>query len=100
MSDENEDELKQAYAELDAVLRRIVSLEGLEEGVLIDWVALGAVQASNDDGEAVSLVVRMLPERGAGIPYYRVIGLLETGVKGLCMDLSDDGDDDDREFLG
>lgn len=96
---DNKDDLKKAYRDLDALLRRIVTLEGLNDGMLVDWVVLGAVESFNEAGDSISMVARMLPDRGSGTPYYRVLGLLDAGVKGLCMDLGDD-DDDEGEALG
>lgn len=70
-----EPELKQAYKELEAAIDRVLRLRGVE-GLLTEYVTLCGVQSIDDEGDTTGSVMMVLP-MGGGLPYHRVMGLLD-----------------------
>lgn len=89
MSEEH-DELLEAYEELDLALRKVVTLEGLERGMVTDWVTVAAVQGFDDDGGAHSITLTLSPpiSGGSGAPVYRLVGLLDVALNELRSSIS------------
>lgn len=86
MSDDNKEELKAAYEELDQAVRKIVTYEGIE-GLVTDYVTVAAVQKFDTDGVGLSMVARILPDGGTNIPPYRLMGLLDYAKQDLVDDV-------------
>lgn len=68
-------EQKEAYAELERAIERVLRLRGAE-GILTEYVTLAGVQAIDDDGDTAGSVMMILP-MGGGLPYHRVMGLVD-----------------------
>lgn len=68
-------EQKEAYAELERAVDKVLRLRGAE-GILTEYVTLCGVQTIDDDGDTAGSVMMILP-MGGGLPYHRVMGLLE-----------------------
>lgn len=66
---------KKAYAELEACIERVLRLRGAD-GMLVEYVTLCAVQTIDEDGDTVGSVMMVLP-MGGGLPYHRVMGLVD-----------------------
>lgn len=73
-----EDERRAVYQRLEEAVEECSRLEGAE-GVLTDWVAVYAVQSYDEDGGSPAYIGRLTPE-GAGVPYHRVMGLLDYAL--------------------
>ena len=69
------DEQKKAYADLEQAIEVVLRLRGAE-GMLVDYVTLAAVQTIDDDGDTAGSVMMVLP-MGGGLPYHRVMGLID-----------------------
>jgi hypothetical protein len=89
MSEEH-DELLEAYGELDLALRKVVTLEGLEVGMVTDWVTVAAVQGFDNEGEPHSVTLTLSPPvLGSTVaPLYRLIGLLDVALNELRFQIS------------
>ncbi|QKY78546.1 hypothetical protein SEA_DRYAD_8 [Streptomyces phage Dryad] len=70
-----EPELKQAYRELEVAIDRVLRIRGVE-GILTEYVTLCGVQNIDDEGDTTGSVMMVLP-MGGGLPYHRVMGLLD-----------------------
>lgn len=68
-------EQKEAYAELERAIERVLRLRGAE-GILTEYVTLAGVQTIDDDGDTAGSVMMILP-MGGGLPYHRVMGLVD-----------------------
>jgi hypothetical protein len=68
-------EQKEAYAELERAVDKVLRLRGAE-GILTEYVTLCGVQTIDDEGDTAGSVMMILP-MGGGLPYHRVMGLLE-----------------------
>lgn len=70
-----EPEAKAAYAELERAIERVLRLRGAT-GMLVDYVTLAGVHTIDDEGDTAGSVMMILP-MGGGIPYHRVMGLVD-----------------------
>lgn len=70
-----EPEAKKAYVELERAIEAVLRLRGAE-GMLVEYVTLCSVQGVDDDGDTTGSVMMVLP-MGGGIPYHRVMGLVD-----------------------
>jgi hypothetical protein len=68
-------EQKEAYAELERAIERVLRLRGVE-GILTEYVTLCGVQTIDDEGDTAGSVMMILP-MGGGLPYHRVMGLVD-----------------------
>lgn len=68
-------EQKQAYAELERAIDVVLRLRGAE-GILTEYVTLCGVQTIDDEGDTAGTVMMILP-MGGGLPYHRVMGLVD-----------------------
>lgn len=68
-------EQKEAYAELERAIERVLRLRGAE-GILTEYVTLCGVQTIDDEGDTAGSVMMVLP-MGGGLPYHRVMGLVD-----------------------
>ena len=68
-------EQKEAYAELERAIDKVLRLRGAE-GILTEYVTLCGVQTIDDDGDTAGSVMMVLP-MGGGLPYHRLMGLVE-----------------------
>lgn len=68
-------EQKEAYAELERAIERVLRLRGAE-GILTEYVTLAGVQTIDDEGDTAGSVMMILP-MGGGLPYHRVMGLVD-----------------------
>jgi hypothetical protein len=74
-----EPELKDAYQRLSQAVEDVSQLEG-SEGVLTEWVIVTAWQRYDNDGDGITQVVTLLPDGGGGVPYHRMMGLLDYAL--------------------
>lgn len=68
-------EQKQAYRELEVAIERVLRLRGAK-GILTEYITLCGVQTIDDEGDTAGSVMMILP-MGGGLPYHRVLGLLD-----------------------
>lgn len=68
-------ETRTAYKELERAINEVLRLRGAA-GMLTDYVTLAAVQSIDDEGDTDTAIMMLLP-MGDGLPYHRVMGLLE-----------------------
>lgn len=68
-------EIREAYTELEAALDKLLRLRGAD-GVLVEYVTLASIQSFDEEGDTVASVMMVLPH-GGGIPYHRVLGLVD-----------------------
>lgn len=68
-------EQKKAYADLEQAIQAVLQVRGAE-GVLVEYVTVCSVQRFDDDGDPLTRVMMLLP-MGGGVPYHRVMGLME-----------------------
>lgn len=90
MTDSDTAERRAAYQALEDAVDACARLEGAEDGVLTDWVAVYAVQSYGDDGGSPAYIGRLTPE-GAGIPYHRIMGLLDYALTKCRGEVVSDG---------
>jgi len=90
-------EQKEAYAELERAIERVLRLRGAT-GMLTEYVTLCAVQSIDDEGDTAGSVMMVLP-MGGGLPYHRVMGLLDYTHTVLRAEVARNemGTDDDDE---
>jgi hypothetical protein len=91
-------EQKEAYAELERAIDKVLRLRGAE-GILTEYVTLCGVQTIDDEGDTAGSVMLILP-MGGGLPYHRVMGLLDYSHTVLRAEVARNelgfgGDDDD-----
>lgn len=82
-------ERRAVYQQLEEAVEACARLEGAE-GVLTDWVAVYAVQSYGDDGGSPAYIGRLTPG-GAGVPYHRVMGLLDYALAKCRGEVVSDG---------
>lgn len=75
---EDTDQLKAAYANLEAAIAEAGRLQDFD-GLITEWVVVAAVQSYDDDGDVRVQVGTLLPVDG-GVPYHRVMGLLDYSL--------------------
>lgn len=68
-------EQKQAYRELERAIENVLRLRGAT-GILTEYVTLCGVQTIDDEGDTAGTVMMILP-MGGGLPYHRVMGLVD-----------------------
>lgn len=92
-------EQKEAYAELERAVDKVLRLRGAE-GILTEYVTLCGVQTIDDEGDTAGSVMMILP-MGGGLPYHRVMGLLEYSQTVLRAEVARNElgarDDDDSD---
>lgn len=69
------DEERAAYKELEGAIDRVLRLRGAK-GILTEYITLCGVQQIDDEGDTTGSVMMVLP-MGGGLPYHRVMGLLD-----------------------
>lgn len=70
-----DDETKKAYTELERAVKEVLRLRGAT-GVLTEYCTFASVQSIDDDGDTPAEVMLLLP-MGGGLPYHRVLGLVD-----------------------
>lgn len=92
-------EQKEAYAELERAIERVLRLRGAE-GILTEYVTLAGVQTIDDEGDTAGSVMMILP-MGGGLPYHRVMGLVDYTQTVLRAEVARNElgarDDDDQD---
>lgn len=92
-------EQKEAYAELERAIERVLQLRGAE-GILTEYVTLAGVQTIDDEGDTAGSVMMILP-MGGGLPYHRVMGLVDYTQTVLRAEVARNElgarDDDDQD---
>jgi hypothetical protein len=76
-NEERNQEIEQAYKELDDAVRKLVTLEMTDKGLVTDYLVAVAIQAYDEEGNMMDTVEPILPERGRLTPRYRTLGLLK-----------------------
>jgi hypothetical protein len=71
------------YEKIEASIKRLIRMGGNEDGVLTDYVILETTQFIDPQGEMVTMTGWHTNPKN-GIPYHRMIGLLEY-VKALML---------------
>lgn len=85
------DEKKAAYRKLEEAIHAVADVEGFQ-GVLIEWVVVAASQRYDGDG-GVTQVGTMLPNGGGGVPFHRLMGLLDYALTRCRKEVASDDDD-------
>lgn len=101
---ERDQQLKQAYQQLDDAVRKIATLEITPTGMVSDWVVSVGLLAYDDEGNMESTVEPILPEEGRVTPLYRITGLLDgllnkyraIDAHNLMIAIHDDDDEGDK----
>lgn len=89
MSDIPSPELKSAYEDLEAAIKKVAALEtDGPPAVLVEWVVLTASTHYKEDG-AWTRSQMLIPDDN-DIPHYRILGLLEFASTRLRKDIADD----------
>lgn len=98
------EELKQAYAQLDDAIRTIAKLSITPDGIVADFAVAVAIVGHDANGNMFDGVEPILPDGGRYTPRYMVTGLLKElivkydAVAGADIVeeifYTDDGDDD------
>lgn len=93
-------EQKEAYAELERAIERVLRLRGAK-GLLTEYVTLCGVQTIDDEGDTAGSVMMVLP-MGGGLPYHRVMGLIDYTHTVLRAEVARNelgigGEDDDQD---
>lgn len=90
-------EQRKAYTELERALEAVLRLRGAT-GLLVEYVTLCSVQDMDDEGDTTGSVMMVLP-MGGGVPYHRVMGLVDYTQTVLRAEVARDelgvGNDDD-----
>lgn len=68
-------EVRQAYVDLENAIKGVLEVRGIE-GLLIEHFTIVAVQEVDDEGDFLTGVKMLLPQ-GGGLPYHRVMGLVD-----------------------
>lgn len=68
-------EIREAYTELEAALENLLRLRGAD-GVIVEYVMLASIHSFDEEGDTVASVMMVLPD-GGGVPYHRVLGLVD-----------------------
>ena len=90
-------EQKKAYAEPEHAIEAVLRLRGAR-GILTEYVTLCGVQTIDDEGDTAGSVMMILP-MGGGLPYHRVMGLVDYSQTVMRAEVArnetrDDDDDD------
>jgi len=90
-------EQKKAYADLEHAIEAVLRLRGAR-GILTEYVTLCGVQTIDDEGDTAGSVMMILP-MGGGLPYHRVMGLVDYSQTVMRAEVArnetrDDDDDD------
>lgn len=90
-------EQKKAYADLEHAIEAVLQLRGAR-GILTEYVTLCGVQTIDDEGDTAGSVMMILP-MGGGLPYHRVMGLVDYSQTVMRAEVArnetrDDDDDD------
>lgn len=72
----NED-LKQAYEQLEDAVRKITTMEIAPQGMVVDFAVAVAIVGYDANGNMIDGVEPILPNGGALTPRYRITGLLK-----------------------
>ena len=80
-------ELKAAYQRLEAAIEDVLRLEG-SDGVLTEWVLVASRQRYDHEG-ASTQVATVVPI-GGGVPYHRLMGLLDYALTRARADVASD----------
>lgn len=84
-------ELKAAYEELEAVIKKVAALESEgEPAILVEWLVLTASTYYKENG-AWSRTQMLIPDDN-DIPPYRLLGLLEFNAARLKREATEDDD--------
>lgn len=83
-----EDERRAVYQRLEEAVNACARFEGAE-GVLTDWTSVYATQRYGDDGDLLVQIGRLTPE-GTGIPYHRIMGLLDYALTRCRAEVAND----------
>lgn len=91
------DEQKKAYADLERAIEGVLRLRGAT-GILTEYVTLAGVQSIDDEGDTTGSVMMVLP-MGGGLPYHRVMGLIDYTQTVLRAEVARNelGTDDDDD---
>lgn len=91
------DEQKKAYADLECAIEGVLRLRGAT-GILTEYVTLAGVQSIDDEGDTTGSVMMVLP-MGGGLPYHRVMGLIDYTQTVLRAEVARNelGTDDDDD---
>lgn len=98
-------QIEKAYDDLEGVIRKLVSLEISDTGLVTDFVVGVAIQAYDDEGNMLDTVEPILPQRGRLTPRYRIFGILKdltvqydaVAAAGLIASLHNHGGDDEED---
>jgi hypothetical protein len=85
---------KAAYEQLDEAIKTALQTFGMATGILTDYVIVCAQQNFADDGSSTTRVSHVTS--GDGMPYYRLLGLLDftrVAVRGEIVRTLGGGDD-------
>lgn len=88
MSQDDAAERRAVYQRLEEAIEACARFEGAT-GVLTDWTAVYATQRYDSDGDSLSQIGRLTPG-GSGIPYHRVMGLLDYALTRCRAEVADD----------
>ena len=80
-----------AYRRLAEAIDEVARLEG-SEGVLTEWVVIGALQRYDEDGDGITSIAMLLPDGGGQVPYHRSMGLLDYALTRMRSDVARDDD--------
>ncbi len=75
-----------AYQRLEDAIRDVAALKHAE-GILTDWVVVGAFQRYEDDTH-LTQILRLTPP--SAVPYHRVMGLLDYATTLYRHEISED----------
>lgn len=86
--DERYDALVKEHRNIEESLRKITALQR-REGLLTDWIILSSVQSFDREGNATTNVGWCTNPEG-GIPYHRMLGLIEYAKTMLQQEVLED----------
>jgi hypothetical protein len=84
-------EKKAAYQRLADAIETVARLEEAE-GVLTEWVIVYATQRYDEDGDGITQIGTILPDGGGGVPYHRLMGLLDYALTRCRAEVARDDD--------
>lgn len=73
----NREESEEVNRQLDEAIRKYVTLNVTDKGMVSDWVIAVGVLAYDKDGDMIDTVEPILPDGGRFTPRYRTLGLLK-----------------------
>jgi hypothetical protein len=89
VSGDQDEKRREVYQRLEDAIEACARFEGAS-GVLTDWTAVYATQRYDGDGDTLSQIGRLTPG-GTGVPYHRVMGLLDYALTRCRAEVADDG---------